>query len=167
MEYKEKSQSYRPQSITDIVARYGTISVQPSGDLVWTDADLWLKACVMPKEISAVLKMANGKPVTRIFCNSDAHSPLLDALGNLIYTGTHKELYSFDGCFNVRWVRGHPGQVSMHSYALALDFNAFRNPLGALKGSWSDIFVKCWTDVGWTYGGDFTRHDPMHFQWCG
>jgi hypothetical protein len=48
-----------------------------------------------------------------------------------------------------------------------LDFNAKDNPLGG-KSTWSEAFVRCWTDVGWIWGGDFkTRLDAMHFQWCG
>lgn len=159
---------YRPKDLVECVDRYGPIQLAPDKRLYWPAADKWVKACYLPKEIGHFLKsVTTQQPVERIFCNTDIHEPLLAAMDNLITCGAHKELKTFDGCYNVRFVRGSDSVYSFHSYAIAVDLNAKQNPLGG-QSTWTDAFVRCFTDVGWIWGGDFrTRRDAQHFQWVG
>jgi hypothetical protein len=121
-----------------------------------------VKPFPVPPEI--VMKNNLSKPVYRIFCNTDTHEPLAKAFSLLIETGCYKELETFDGAMNVRWVRGCPGQFSFHSWGVAFDFNAKKNPLGS-KGVWSDQFLECFDKSGFDWGGDWkSRPDPMHFS---
>lgn len=76
----------------------------------------------------------------------------------------------FSGAWVVRSMRGIKA-VSMHSYGLAVDFNAPDNPLGkkpgAIKGGFTEEspLVKVFESEGWVWGGRWTgRPDPMHFQ---
>jgi len=160
--------SYRPKDMVEVVERYGHIQKAPDGRYYWPGASQWVKACYLPKEISKYLvNTVDRKPVERIFCNSDMHEPLLAAMDNLLSAGAVSELKTFDGCYNVRYVRGSDSVFSMHSWALAIDLNAKDNPLSSF-GTWSDRFIRCFTDEGWIWGGDFkSRKDPMHFEWCG
>lgn len=152
----------KPLTIDACIQRYGAIQGCYEGGLLWPKAPDWIKPVAVPDKI--LLRSYLSKPVYRIFCNVDAHEPLKDAFSRLILSGCSKELETFDGCFNVRWVRGHPGQFSFHSWGVAFDFNARANPLGG-KSTWTPEFVKCFKDAGFVWGGDFkSRSDPQHFQ---
>lgn len=99
----------------------------------------------------------------RIYCNKDLIQPLSKAFKALIDTGAVNELKTWDGCFNIRKKRGL-NSLSLHSFGIAIDVNAFENGLGK-EPKLSDKFVKCFTDNGFDWGGDWkSRKDGMHFQ---
>ena len=115
----------------------------------------------------------------RLYCNKDIVEPLTKAFKSLISTGCVKELKTFDGCFNIRVVRGYEAKyaeltaagnisgadelLSIHSWGTAVDVNAAENGLGVTP-KLSAEFVKCFTDAGFDWGGLFPRKDGMHFQ---
>jgi hypothetical protein len=98
----------------------------------------------------------------RIYCNRLMVEPLKKAFKNLIDTGAVKELKTWDGCFNIRKKRGL-STMSLHSWGLAIDVNAFENGLYQTP-KLSPTFAKCFTDAGFDWGGLWLRSDPMHFQ---
>ncbi len=99
----------------------------------------------------------------RLYCNKLMVEPLTKAFTNLIQRGFVKELKTFDGCFNVRKKRGL-SSFSLHAWGIAIDVNAAWNGLGQ-KSTLSKGFVKCFTDAGFNWGGNWTsRVDPMHFE---
>lgn len=98
----------------------------------------------------------------RIYCNRDLVQPLANAFQELIRTGHVKELKTWDGCFNIRKKRGLTS-MSLHSWGIAVDMNAFENGLGQTP-KLSPGFVKCFTDNGFDWGGTWKRKDGMHFQ---
>jgi hypothetical protein len=99
----------------------------------------------------------------KLYCNKDLVGPLSQAFKNLIDTGNVAELRTWDGCFNIRKKRGL-SSMSLHSWGIAIDVNSSWNQLGT-KGNLSPEFVKCFTDAGMDWGGNWTgRCDPMHFQ---
>lgn len=105
-----------------------------------------------------------GKKISRIICNKDMHAPLARAFELAKIAGVAHELKTFDGCFNVRWVRGRPGVPSFHSFGVAIDLNAAENPLGGAS-KLSPVLVDCFKVAGFDWGGDFkSRTDPQHFQ---
>lgn len=98
----------------------------------------------------------------KIYCNKDLIDPLSKALQALVSTGHVKELKTWDGCFNIRKKRGL-NSMSLHSWGIAIDVNAFENGLNQTP-KLSAGFVKCFTDAGFDWGGNWTRKDGMHFQ---
>jgi hypothetical protein len=98
----------------------------------------------------------------KIYCNKDMVTPLSKAFKNLIDTGHISELKTYDGCFNIRKKRGL-NSMSLHSWGVAIDVNAFENGLGVVP-KLSAGFVKCFTDAGFDWGGVWKRKDGMHFQ---
>ena len=98
----------------------------------------------------------------KIYCNRDLVSPLTNALKNLIERGFVSELKTWDGCFNIRKIRGSTA-MSLHSWGIAVDVNAFENGLDK-EPKLSPGFVKCFTDAGFDWGGVWRRKDGMHFQ---
>jgi hypothetical protein len=98
----------------------------------------------------------------RIYCNKDLIGPLSEAFKKLIQTKAVNELKTWDGCFNIRKKRGL-SSMSLHSWGIAVDMNAFENGLGQ-KSKLSKEFVECFTSSGFDWGGKWTRSDPMHMQ---
>ena len=98
----------------------------------------------------------------KIYCNRDMMAPLTQAFTNLISTNHVTELKTYDGCFNIRKKRGLTS-MSLHSWGIAIDFNAFENGLNQTP-KLSPGFVKCFTDAGFEWGGTWKRKDGMHFQ---
>jgi hypothetical protein len=75
----------------------------------------------------------------------------------------------YDGSYAVRSIRGG-SSPSMHSYGVAMDWNAAANPqhapLSKTKFKPDSLIVKAFKDEGWTWGGDWSPGsiDAMHFQ---
>lgn len=146
------------------IERYGVIDFSRR---FWANQSEWLEMFNVPQGWFPNWHV-DGKLVTHIALNKDVHGPLLAALTSVKDKGLGGLLQTFDGCFNIRMVRGTSASPSLHSYALALDINADHNPLGATHGGFYDHpeFVKCFTDAGFDWGGNFhNRKDPMHFSY--
>ena len=145
----------------DAVTRYGTIV-----NGVWLSAAGWCDNIDVPEPIySHLTNAATGKACKKIYCNKDMVIPLQHVFNDIIASGLCEELKTFDGCFNVRDVRGRPGYPSAHSYALAIDLNAKMNPLGKWTHMNVDV-VSIFEDHGFTWGGRFLRIDGMHFSYA-
>jgi len=126
--------------------KYGEPSASNKNLVLW-DVPTELEIGVIPK---------------RIYCNKDLIKPLEAAFKALIATGCVNELKTWDGCFNIRKKRGL-ASMSLHSWAIAIDVNAFENGLNVTP-KLSTKFVKCFTDNGFDWGGTWQRKDGMHFQ---
>lgn len=98
----------------------------------------------------------------KIYCNEQLILPLEIALLNVIDQGLAHEIKTWDGCFNIRKMRGL-GRLSLHSWGIAIDINAAWNGLGK-EPTMSPELVKCFTDSGFDWGGTWDRKDGMHFQ---
>lgn len=74
-------------------------------------------------------------------------------------------LVTYDGGYCWRTQRGSASRLSMHAFGGALDFNADTNELGT-HGNMAPDLVGFFEARGWTWGGSWTRPDPMHFQFA-
>ncbi len=147
------------------VERYGPIDFISR---TWPNQSKWMAMLEVPREWFPTWTVLDSKiPVKHIYCNIDMHKPLISALQSVYALKLGGELHTFDGCFNIRQVRGS-NMFSAHSYGLALDIYAKRNLMGyVLRTSFSPAFVKCFTEQGLAWGGNFRgRKDPMHFSYC-
>ncbi len=148
---------------TDCYNKYGTPS-KTNPFMTWWDVPERFEINQFPK---------------KLWCNRDLIDPLSKAMENLINRGYIAELCTFDGCFNIRVIRGYESKykklmdagredeaaklMSLHSWAVAVDLNAFENGLGK-EPKLSQGFVQCFKDAGFRWGGDFARIDGMHFE---
>ena len=98
----------------------------------------------------------------KIYCNFAMHGPLKRAFSLIVSRGLAGELQTYDGCFNIRRSKGG-GIMSMHSWGLAVDFNAGSNPFGQ-EPTMSPELVKCFAESGMEWGGLWSTPDGMHFQ---
>jgi len=99
---------------------------------------------------------------SRIYCNYDMIAKLEQALLNVVTRGLGAEIKTWDGCFNIRNMRGGT-TWSLHSWGIAIDINAAWNGLGK-QPQMSKELVACFTDAGFHWGGVWKRKDGMHFQ---
>lgn len=100
----------------------------------------------------------------KIYGNYVLDHPLRRAFGFLVERGLAGELETFDGCYNVRKMKGGSG-YSVHSWGLAVDFNAAENPFGG-QVTFSNEFIRCFADAGFESGALWRTKDGMHQQIC-
>ncbi|OWP84342.1 hypothetical protein BWK59_05830 [Flavobacterium davisii] len=98
----------------------------------------------------------------KIYCHKLMVEPLTKAFKNSIERGLIAEFITWDGCFCIRRKRAQ-NTLSIHSWGLAIDINAKDNAFGT-KPTMSAELVKCFTDVGFEWGGKWSKPDGMHFQ---
>lgn len=115
-------------------------------------------------------------PIASIKINKVAAQSLRTVLDEIWVAAEHNQdkidkmgMDVFSGDWSIRQARGLR-MMSMHAYALAVDFNAPLNWLG--KSESNTLFkpestpVRIFKKHGWTWGGDWTkRRDAMHFQY--
>jgi hypothetical protein len=80
-----------------------------------------------------------------------------------------QQLHIFSGSWNIRNMRGGHS-LSTHAFGVAIDIAAPYNALGKKPGynkysfTKDSLIVKAFREEGWTWGGEWTRGDGMHFQ---
>ena len=146
-----------------IVSKYG----EPDEAYQAKYCTMWLVCIDFPWAIN-IINSATGKPLQRIFINRDFKDKLAVAFKVLEANNVHREIKTFDGCFNVRSVRGKDS-TSLHAWAMAVDLNAATEKLAQENTHWSGQFIAIMKAAGLFWGGDWqSRHDSMHFSlWNG
>jgi hypothetical protein len=137
-------------SATNCIEKYGLPNVEMERSFM-----------VLYNVPKAILNSISTLP-SRIYCNLDLVAPLEQALRNIINRGLEAEVKTWDGCFNIRKKRGLK-TWSLHAWGIAIDINAAWNGLGK-EPQMSQELVKCFTDAGFHWGGNWKRKDGMHFQ---
>lgn len=130
---------------SECLKKYGEPELE-KGMILW-DVPTELEVGIIPK---------------KLYCNKDLIEPLSKAFKSLIDTGAVKHLKTFDGCFNIRKKRGL-SSMSLHSWGLAIDVNAFENGLNQIPKLHPDV-INCFKNAGFDWGGEWKRLDGMHFQ---
>jgi hypothetical protein len=108
-----------------------------------------------------------GSKKIKIYCNDIMITPLQLAVSLLKQRGLASQWHTYDGCWNVRYMRGG-NSLSVHSWGLAIDINAAENPFGSDDFQMTEEFAACFEDAGFTWGGRWRMPstDAMHFQLC-
>lgn len=105
-----------------------------------------------------------GAIPNKIYCNKRMVEPLTAAFTNIKARGLANEVKTWDGCFNIRPMKGSGGRnYSLHAWGLAIDINAAWNGYRK-KPTMSAALVRCFTDAGFDWGGTWSVPDGMHFQ---
>lgn len=70
----------------------------------------------------------------------------------------------YGGCYVPRFIDRDPSKpLSLHAFGLAIDFNVSTNGLGT-RGDMDPRIVEIFERLGFTWGGRWSRPDPMHFE---
>lgn len=153
--------------LSEAIYRYGSIDFTSQ---IWPNQKMWMVMLKIDPTLYPNWYVTGTEyHVHAIYCNQDMMSPLRAALEQVAKNNLSHLLTSFEGCFNIRMVRGNPKSPSAHAYGLAIDINAEQNKLGQESGGLFDHpdLVQCFTDQQFDWGGNFHgRKDPMHFSYC-
>ncbi len=151
-----------PRGLAELQARYGKLEIEPDpveGGYRIVSPARW-ETRHMARLLNPLL------PRGKLFVHRDMAEPLSHALDMAARECPEYAIRTI-GCWCVRYKRTVHGEISVHSWGLAVDINASTNKMAAkLITDMPMAFVQCFIDEGFTWGGHFhgTR-DPMHFQW--
>ena len=108
-----------------------------------------------------------------IRCNVHVADDLVAALAEVESSGLSGVIDVADtrrngGCFYPRVIRGGTsgGQLSRHSWGIAIDINPRTNPFGGTP-TMDPRVVEIFRRHGFAWGGTWVRPDGMHFEWLG
>ena len=107
-----------------------------------------------------------GVPVRRLYVNKRIIPMLRDALAACVALNDGYVIRTI-GCFAPRPKRVN-GDLSTHSWGIAVDINAGTNPLstdGVLRKDIPDAWIAEFEKRGFRWGGRFPKPDAMHFQY--
>ena len=99
-------------------------------------------------------------------CHRIMFPQLSAALGEIQKAGLASEIRPGDyaGCYVPRFIDRDPRRgLSMHAFGLAVDLNVSTNGLGT-RGDMHPDVVAIFQKWGFTWGGVWSRPDPMHFE---
>jgi hypothetical protein len=99
-------------------------------------------------------------------CHRIMFNQLVGALGEIQEVGLASEIRpgEYAGCYVPRFIDRDPRRgLSMHAFGLAVDFNTSTNALGT-RGDMHPDVVAIFQKWGFTWGGVWSRPDPMHFE---
>ena len=91
----------------------------------------------------------------------------------LVSTGVTHRPKVFDGTFNWRPNRNNASSLSFHSFGIAIDLDAGKNPNGGgspghCTTNMPADYVAVWKKYGFRWGGDYrSTCDAMHLEWLG
>lgn len=129
----------------------------------------WVKRNIVTVEIPQL----KGIPGAPSHCKVPFHRKGADQLVALWQAwedeGLLPLILSFGGTWVPRFVRGSRTTLSNHSYGTAMDINVLWNGLGVTpppkgkKGSVIELVPTAYRH-GFSWGGNFTRKDGMHFE---
>lgn len=147
-----------PTSQKQLIAKYGIPNIKSIA--FNKNFVLWDVPEYINKQLPAI--------PNRIYCNKDLVRPLEIVYLDLIEAFHARKLtkldsiITYDGCFNIRKISGS-NALSTHSWAIAIDHNAFRNGLGQTP-TFSETYARIWEKRGFEWGGRWKRPDGMHAQ---
>jgi hypothetical protein len=107
----------------------------------------------------------------RITCNRGVINALRAAMTEVTRRGLGAAVHTADfqrqgGCWSPRLVRFGAGQLSAHTWGIAVDINVDDNPLG-VRPVQDARLVEIMARHGFSWGGNWLRPDGAHFQWRG
>lgn len=108
-----------------------------------------------------------GVPVRRLYVNKKVEPILRASLAACVALNDGYKIRTI-GCFAPRAKRVN-GDLSTHSWGIAIDINAGTNPLytsGDGPHDLPDAWVAEFEKRGWIYGGRWKKPDYMHLQYA-
>lgn len=100
----------------------------------------------------------------RVTCHRAIVDQMAGALRDIEAAGLGGEIYQYSGCWVPRHKLWDPSRgISRHAWGLAFDINVPTNQYGAAPSLHPGI-VDAFRRWGFTWGGDFSTPDGMHFE---
>jgi hypothetical protein len=176
-----------PHGYREILAHYGN----PANARGKLDPD-WYRQNMVSLELPypMVLAGARNHPVLRVQVHRRVKAALEAALWNVwnaarlkvkardgydkdtayydvatteILREMHLDIFGGSFCFRPKRSSSH--DLSVHSFGAAIDIDPGHNAQGS-HGDMPAWVVDAFEAAGWTWGGGFSKRDPMHFQFA-
>jgi hypothetical protein len=153
-----------PEGRAAVIATFGDIAKFIRSD--GTISPKWEEAVIRRVTLPRPLIFSGTTiEVTRVTCHDLLTGTLSATLRAIDDAGKWPALHSYGGGFNFRPKRGS-GEISLHAWGIAWDFDPEHNPLGK-AGTMDPTIVEIFAANGFFWGGKFKgRKDPMHFQYA-
>lgn len=145
-----------PHGLAEIKATFGDIKLSGVGVLPKT----W-------ESENMILARAGWLPNGKLYVNKHVWPSLKEALEACLALNDGYKIRTL-GCFNPRLKRVN-GDISTHSWGIAVDLNADKNPLsldGVLRSDIPANWIHEFESRGWTWGGRWKKPDAQHFQFA-
>jgi hypothetical protein len=145
----------RVQTTEEVIAKYGDPAkyLREDGSVGATWENLILDSFTLPKPIP----LAWGGVATKISCHKLV-KPELDSLFKKLaqFSNVWDTITDYGGCYNFRQNRFNSSSVSRHAWGIAIDIDVKHSP--------HPLIIQGFYDVGWIWGGWFSKPDAMHFE---
>lgn len=117
-----------------------------------------------PAWVASNITTATVPIIGSVRCHAIMIPQLAAALQEISDAGLAGEIRTYAGCYVPRFIDRDPRRgLSMHAFGLAADFNTETNALGT-RGDMHPEVVQIFQKWGFTWGGVWSRPDPMHFE---
>lgn len=147
----------RPKTYADVKAIFG--DPLSAG---WQAANLAF--CEVAPTLKA-FRIKKGSTARGFYCHKLLVGVFQKVFEDIVLGGLTDEIKTFDGCFNIRKIRGSATNMSLHSWAIAIDLNYKGNELGNPAPQMSPDVIAVFKKHGFYWGGNFKRRDGMHFEY--
>jgi hypothetical protein len=145
-------------SMAELKAAFGEFAADPEGGELEPD-ERWKAANLVTREVPLL---------GSVTCHRRLMPQLVGALEELAATGDGPEAVGsgYEGCYVPRFINRDPTRaLSYHSWGVAIDVNAERNPFGAPPDQ-DPRLVEVMERWGFSWGGRWEVPDGMHFEWA-
>lgn len=151
----------RPHGFVEICEMYG----DPRPYLADGDDGDWQRKILVPITLPFGLRLAwdPAIEVRKLRVHRLAAPQFAEAFRLVHDRGLESEVTELGGVYAWRGQRGKDTKPSTHLWGIAIDLNPRSNRLGT-HGDMHPGVVRALESVGFYWGGNFHRPDPMHFQ---
>jgi len=124
----------------------------------------WWESNIEKIELPFILRLAwdRTQNVRYISVNKKIAGPIINVFYQIDQQGLAVFVTEFGGTFSLRRIRGS-SRWSTHSWAASIDLNPETNKLYEEPTMHKEV-VEIFELYGFTWGGNFSRKDGMHFQ---
>lgn len=168
----------REQKFGHIAFKHAPVPGSPENVIITND---WAEKHIVEVSVPQLAKIPGivheGKrvgagPRGKVFLHEKAAQPMIDLWQRWENEGLLEHVLTWAGLWVTRFVRGSRSVLSNHAYGTAFDINAPWNGLRrrpALVGQKGCVreLVPIANELGWFWGGHFSRTDGMHFEYVG
>lgn len=117
-----------------------------------------------PSWVASNITTASVPILGTVRCHRIMIPQLSSALQEIVDSSLASEIRTYAGCYVPRFIDRDPRRgLSMHAFGLAVDLNTTTNQLGT-RGDMDPGVVQIFQKWGFTWGGVWSRPDPMHFE---
>lgn len=136
---------------------FGTFSYRYSANGTISPDPQWVRANIRTETVPIIGKVT---------CHRLMLPQLRGALEEVVRKGLAAKIHpdEYAGCYVPRFIESNPDRpISLHTWGIALDMNVPGNQRGT-RGEMDRRVVSIFKKWGFSWGGDWSYTDPMHFE---